>query len=110
LLADSLGLELLAQLDAGPLALSRAWRLAAERLGDASASQSLALAELAVRSLVARGLAVVRQGAQRPGETDAGDAAAGVQTVGDDRVEAALRAVESWRGGERGSLQIARKV
>lgn len=110
LLADSLGLELLAQLDAGPLALSRAWRLAAERLGDASASQSLALAELAVRSLVARGLAVVRQGAQRPGETDAGDAAAGVQTVGDDRVEAALRAVGSWRDGERGSLQIARKV
>jgi hypothetical protein len=63
-----------------------------------------------VRSLVARGLAVVRQGAQRPGETDAGDAAAGVQTVGDDRVEAALRAVGSWRDGERGSLQIARKV
>jgi hypothetical protein len=110
LLADSLGLELLAQLDAAPVALSRAWRLAAERLGDASASQSLALAELAVRSLVARGLAVLCEGAQRPGETDARHAAAGVQAVGDDRIDAALRAVESWSGGDRASLQIARKV
>ena len=110
LLADSLGLELLAQLDAGPVALSRAWSLAAERLADASASQSLALAELAVRSLVARGLAVLCQGAGEAAETHPGDAGPGVQAVGGDRVEAALRAVESWHGGERASLQIARKV
>jgi hypothetical protein len=110
LLADSLGLELLAQLDAGPVALSRAWSLAAERLADAPASQSLALAELAVRSLVARGLAVLCQGPGEAAETEPGEGGTGAQAVGGDRVEAALRAVESWRGGERGSWRIARKV
>jgi hypothetical protein len=79
-------------------------------LGDASAAQSLALAELAVRSLVVRGLVVLCQGAGESADTDPGSAAAGGRAVGDDRVDAALRAVESWSGGERGSLQIARKV
>jgi len=110
LLADSLGLELLARLDAGSMALSRAWHLAAERLGDASAAQSLALAELTVRSLVARGLAVLCQDAGHSAQTHPGDAATGAQAVGADRVQAALRTVESWAGGERGSWRIARKL
>ncbi|MHB8235117.1 MAG: hypothetical protein ACYDHT_10745, partial [Solirubrobacteraceae bacterium] len=55
LLADSLALELLAMADGAPVALAQAWRMAAERLGDASAADSLALCEAAVRSLIGRG-------------------------------------------------------
>jgi hypothetical protein len=110
LLADSLGLELLAQLDAGSLALSGVWGLAAERLGDGSAAESLALAEQAVRSLVARGLVVLCQGAGEAAAPNPGGAGTGAPAVGADRVEAALRAVESWGGDGRASLQIARRV
>jgi hypothetical protein len=99
LLADSLALELLGLLDAGPAQLSRVWALASERLGDASAAESLALAEHAVRSLVGRRLVVLRGGG------DAGGA-----DVGDDRLQERLRAVESWTGGQAGSLAIARRV
>jgi len=99
LLADSLALELLGLLDAGPAQLSRAWALASERRGDASAAESLALAEQSVRSLLARGLVVLQVGAE-----------AGATQVGDGRVEAALRAVESWAGGEAAALAIARRV
>jgi hypothetical protein len=83
LLADSLGLEVLGALDAGPAPLARVWRLAHERLDGRSPSESLALAELAVRSLLGRGLVVLRRG----------DAEA---------AEAALNDVESWtsEGGQ----------
>ena len=101
LLADSLALELLGLLDAGPAQLSRAWALASERLGDAPAAESLALAEQAVRSLVGRGL-VVPAGERRRGR-EAGRGAT-------DRLEAGLRAVESWAGGQAGSVAIARRV
>ena len=99
LLADSLALELLALLDAGPTQLSRAWALASRRLADVPAAESLALAEQAVRSLLARGLIVLQAGAE-----------AGATQVGDGRVEAGLRAVESWAGGEAASLAIVRRV
>jgi hypothetical protein len=99
LLADSFALELLALLDAGALMLSRVWQLASERLGDAPAIESLALAEQAVRSLVGRGLVVLRSG----GDVDAAELAG-------DRVEAGLRAVESWAGDQAGSLAIARRA
>lgn len=98
LLADSLALELLGLLDAGPAPLSRVWALASERLGDARAAESLALAEMAVRSLVGRGLVALRASTEGRGVD-----------VGDDRVEAALRAVESWAGEQAGSLAIARR-
>ncbi len=99
LLADSLALELLALLDAGPAQLSRAWALASRRLADVPAAESLALAEQAVRSLLARGLVVLQAGA-----------GAGATQDSDGRVEAGLRAVESWAGGEAASLAIARRV
>jgi hypothetical protein len=91
LLADSLGLEVLGALDAGPTPLSRVWQLAHERLDGRSASESLALAELAVRSLLGRGLVVLQQG----------DA---------ELSEAALDDVQSWTrdGGE--AVAIARKA
>jgi hypothetical protein len=110
LLADSLALELLALLDVEPVALSRTWGLAAERLGDASSAESLALAELAVRSLVGRGLAVLRESGLPGADGDGPGAATAWQVVTDDRVDVALRAGESWGAGERGALQIARKT
>ncbi len=110
LLADSLALELLGLLDDGPVALSRVWSVAAERLGDASAAESLALAERSVQSLVGRGLVVLREAAAPGSDGGAPGAATSWQVVSDDRVGAALRAVGSW-GGEaaREALQIARK-
>jgi hypothetical protein len=98
-LADSLALELLALLNTAPVSLARVWQLASERLGDASASASLALAEQAVRSLVARGLVVLRSG----GDEDAAELAG-------DRVEEGLRAIASWAGEQAGSLAIARNA
>jgi hypothetical protein len=89
LLADSLGLEVLGTLDAGPAPLARVWQLAHERLDDRSPSESLALAELAVRSLLDRGLVVLQ-----PGDAE---------TAG-----AVLDDVQSWtsEGGE--TVAIAR--
>jgi hypothetical protein len=96
-------------LDAGPLALSHAWSLAGERLDDASAAESLALGEAAVRSLIARGLVVLREPGAPGTDADAPGAATAWQDVTDDRLEVALRAVDSWGGGAVGALQIARR-
>jgi hypothetical protein len=110
LLADSLALELLALLDERPLELARVWNLAAERLGDASAAESLALAEQAVRSLLGRALVVLCEPATAPGSgRDAAAGAAGA-VVAEDRLEAALRTPDSWHAGEQGTLQIARRT
>jgi hypothetical protein len=67
LAADSLGLELLAQLAGEPAPLRRVWELAAERNPDSPASATLALAERAVESLLrARLVELVR--VERAGE------------------------------------------
>jgi hypothetical protein len=91
LLADSLGLEVLGALDAGPAPLARVWQLAHARLDGRSASESLELAELAVRSLLGRGLVVLQRG----------DA---------ELSEAWLDDIQSWTrdGGE--AVAIARKA
>ncbi len=99
LLADSLALELLALLDAGPAPLARVWWLASERLAGRPASESLALAERASRSLLERGLAVlVCGGGEHGGELLAAE-----------RVGAVLAAVDSWGAACSGSVAIARK-
>jgi hypothetical protein len=97
-------------LDGAPVALAQAWSMAAQRLDDASAAESLALGEAAVRSLIARGLVVLRQAGAPGANADAPGAATAWQDLPEDRVEAALRAVESWGGGEAGALQIARRA
>jgi len=61
LVADSLGLELLALLGDGPAPLSQAWRLAATRFPERSPSECLALAEGAVASLLRGGLIALHQ-------------------------------------------------
>jgi hypothetical protein len=91
LLADSLGLEVLDALDAGPAPLARVWQLARERLDGRSPSESLALADLAVRSLLGRGLVVLQRGnAELP--------------------EAVLDDVQSWTSDDREAVAIARSA
>jgi hypothetical protein len=110
LLADSLALELLGMVDGAPVALAQAWRMATERLGDASAAESLALGEAAVRSLIGRGLVVLREPGAPGADAEAPGAATPSQGVPEDRVETALRAVDSWADGAPGALQIARRA
>jgi hypothetical protein len=125
LLADSLGLELLALLDSGPVAPSRVWLMAQERLGErgsASAAEALALAERAVGSLLGRGLAVLwgdgsgvgdgRAGSdgESGGNGQAGGDGAGGEVVAPEQQEEVLAAIETWAVGGRPPAVIARKV
>lgn len=120
LLADSLGLELLALLDGGAVAPSRVWLMAQERLGGqgaaASAAEALALAERAVGSLLGRGLAVLRddgrgEGDRPPGgDEQAGDDRRAVDTIAPERQETVLGAIDTWAGGGPQPVVIARKV
>jgi hypothetical protein len=84
LLADSLGLELLA---AGAVSLRRAWEMAAARHPDRSAAQSLALAERAITSLLASSLIVLVR-SDGAGKTQRPLEEADLQT--------ALRSTDSW--------------
>jgi hypothetical protein len=109
LLADSLGLELLALLHNGPVAPARAWRLAQERLaergGVAAAADALALAERAVGSLLERGLVVLKgggAGADR-GVSDGGELPA-PERQGDP-----LAAIETWAREDPSPVVLARK-
>ncbi len=95
LFADSLALELLGLLDAGPTALPRVWRLAHERLGARPASESLALAERAIGSLVGRRLAeLVRDG----------------EPLGEGDVARALGDPATWSGAGEDALALARRA
>lgn len=120
LLADSLGLELLALLDGGDVAPSRVWLMAQERLGERggapSAAEALALAERAIDSLLGRGLAVLRSdgAGEDPGppggDEQAGDDRRAVDTFAPEQQELILASVETWVDGDRQPVVIARKV
>lgn len=120
LLADSLGLELLALLDGGAVAPSRVWLMAQERLGErgspVSAAEALTLAERAVRSLLGRGFAVLRRDGRGErdgppgGDEQAGDDQRAVDTIAPERQETVLAAIETWAGGDPQPVVIARKV
>ncbi|HEY1450446.1 MAG TPA: hypothetical protein VGF47_05790 [Solirubrobacteraceae bacterium] len=101
LLADSLGLQVLALLDEGAVALAQVWQLAQERLGDQgghpSAGESLVLAERALTSLLQRGLVVLRGSDDGAGPIDAQEQG----TV--------LAAIETWARGGSQQVVIARK-
>jgi hypothetical protein len=101
LLADSLGLELLASLDDGPVVPARVWRLAQERLADRPLADALALADAAVRSLLGRGLVVLRGRDATGGETG--------EALSAEQVETALGSIETWATGEQSSVTIVRK-
>ncbi len=127
LLADSLGLELLAQIGSEPTPLRRAWELAAARHPGGVASEALTVAECAVASLVrgrllvllragvAEGRAGVAAGpAHAPGGVAAPGHPAGAPSgrpgpVDAGETESLLRAVESWTGdGERAGVWMRR--
>jgi hypothetical protein len=108
LVADSLGLEVLAALADGPVALSRAWRLADARFPERSPSECLALAEEAVRSLLRAGLVALL----KAGPDDAqqsGDPHLHGERVGEGDVDRLLRTPESWAGpGGAGDVLLRR--
>jgi hypothetical protein len=101
LLADSLGLELLASLDEGPLAPVRVWALAQERIDGRPVAEALALADAAVRSLLGRGLVVLRGRNAGGAQTD--------EVLSAEHVETALGSIDAWAAGEQGSVAIVRK-
>jgi hypothetical protein len=96
LIADSLGLELLALLGDQPAPLSQAWALAAARFPERSPSESLAIAEGAVASLLRGGLIVLFE--PGPGEPHAqGHAPAPSAQAGEGGdVERLLAVPDSW--------------
>ncbi len=120
LLADSLGLELLALLDGGAVAPSRVWLMAQERLSErgsaASAAEALGLAERAVGSLLGRGFVVLQGGGGREGDGPPGpDEHAGgdgraVDSIAPERQETVLGAIDTWAGSGRQPVLIARNV
>jgi hypothetical protein len=105
LLGDSLGLELLASLDEGPIVPARVWRLAQERLPDRPLADALALADAAVRSLLHRRLVLLRvdDGGGGAGEDRAGDVPAA------ERVETVLGSIDAWSEDEPSPVAIVRK-
>jgi hypothetical protein len=100
LLADSLGLELLAALGSDSAPLPRAWELADSRHPGRAPSESLAMAELTVRSLLRSGLLVLSSR-----ESEASDAL----PLGEQEAEAALRVVGSWARQGTGPLVLMRR-
>jgi hypothetical protein len=87
LLADSLGLDLLAQLAEGPVSLRRAWELAVARHPDRGIGDCLALAERAVASLLASNLIVLVRN-DGVGDTQ--------PQVDEGELPTVLRAIDCW--------------
>jgi len=101
LLADSLGLELLALLGEGPIAPARVWQLAQERLAGRPLAEALALADGAARSLLGRGLVVLCAR-----DADGGEAG---EALSAEQVETALGSIDAWAAGEQSSVAIVRR-
>jgi hypothetical protein len=99
LAADSLGLELLAQLGSEQIPLRRAWELAATRDPGGRASDALALAERAVATLLRARLVVLLRAAEPQ---------TAPQQLGDEDAGSVLRASESWSGGSDAPVWMRR--
>jgi hypothetical protein len=95
LVADSLGLELLALLASAPAPLSKAWRVAAERYTERSPSETLALAERAVRSLLQARLIVLTWTPAHDTEGQGRSHRDGTE-LREEQAEPVLRALDSW--------------
>jgi len=108
LLGDSLGLEILAALDRGPLTLAHVWRLAGARLRDRPSSEGLALGERAIRSLLERGLVVLQ--ALPVGTPVEERSESALEDVAEEQLEPALRAIEGWAGGAQSALLGIRRA
>jgi hypothetical protein len=108
LLGDSLGLEILAALDRGPVTLARVWRLAGARLRDRPSSEALALGERAIRSLLQRGLVVLQALPVGSPVEDGSESA--LEDVAQEQLEPALRAIDGWAGGAQSALLGIRRA
>jgi hypothetical protein len=105
--ADSLGLELLSQLEHAPAPLSRAWQLARSRFPERPASECLALAEQAIRSLLQRRLIVLV--ANSVHASDYGVAGEAQRGLAGAELDQALRALDSWVGeGGHAAVRVRR--
>lgn len=91
LIADSLGLRLLAQIGDEPTPLRHAWELASALDPERPASETLAVAERAVASLLGVGLIVLLR-ATEPGSTPG--------AMSEQDALATLWALESWSGSQ----------
>jgi hypothetical protein len=122
LAADSLGLELLAQIGPDQVTLRRAWELAAARDPSGAASDALALAERAVASLLRARLVVLL--CAHPPETGAsasdphggsaigphGGSATDPRTVGAEDTATVLRTLDSWISDGQGAGAYLRRA
>lgn len=109
LAADSLGLELLAQLGSEPAPLRRAWELAVERNPGSPASATLALAECAVESLLRARLVVLVGAEQGPGGEQGGTGVEGTQAPSGEEAAQMVSEITSWSAvGAAGAVLIRR--
>jgi hypothetical protein len=99
LMADSLGLEVLAKLSSGPVRLAMIWSLARRRCPERSASDCLKLAEHAIHSLLQARLGVMLLPAGH-GEN--------APCASDEQIARILRALESWSDDERTASTLIR--
>jgi hypothetical protein len=91
LVADSLGLELLAQMGDGPTPLRQAWELASMRCPNSPASETLAIAERATASLLRARLVVLLRAVEPE---------ASPEPIGDENTTSVLGSPESWVGAQ----------
>jgi hypothetical protein len=109
LVADSLGLELLAALADGPVALAQAWRLAGARFPERSPSECLAVAEGAVRSLLRAGLVSLLKAGPDDSQ-QSGDSHLHGERVGEGDVDRLLGTPDSWAGQGGAADVLLRRV
>jgi hypothetical protein len=95
LMADSLGLEVLAMLTETPVPLATVWRATSERYPERPLSDCLKLAEYATRSILDTRLAVVLL----PG--DGGEAE---PCSSAEQIQRVLQAIDSWSGATDSAL------
>jgi hypothetical protein len=100
LIADSLGLEVLAKLGSEPSPIAVAWQLAQARYPERSASDCLQLAEYAIRSLAEARLAVVLA-PRADGEPE--------PCVLAEQVERLLHLIDSWSSSESSKSALIRR-
>jgi hypothetical protein len=109
LVADSLGLELLAALADGPVALAQAWRLAGARFPERSPSECLAVAEGAVRSLLRAGLVALLKAGPDDSQQSSDPHLHG-ERVGEGDADRVLGAPDSWAGQAGAGDVLLRRV
>lgn len=97
--ADSLGLEVLAELGEEPTPLTSVWRLARRRYPERAASDCLKLAEHAIRSLTRAQLIVV---------LIANDLGAPAPCRSGEQLDRALCAIDSWTGSGSAAVWLCK--